>query len=358
MTSKTMKMAAACLLAGSIMGSQAPAIAGSDHSSDTWSGDYTGGSLPTGTFLALQYAGFAHSDAFIDPSGNQVPNSHSTFLEEYQRFVYFSQLGGHPFVLQAALPFQNLTDVNVPTLPNNQVGEGFADPVLFFSYFFISDAKTQRWLGFTDYNYLPLGNYDNTKALNLAPDHQYTNVPEIGYTEGLAKFSPSLKGVFFDFVGNASFHTDGNNPINFGIPVPLSPIGPVVPGSLTYDKLTQTPSYDVKAFLRYEPSTFTFVSLGIEKSWGGEQTVTNGRVIALGGAVVVPQGPLALSEDDYLRGHIQFQFPLARDFTIGGDIFHDFQSVGGFREDIGAEIRLTKFFFPAPPPASGPMYTK
>jgi hypothetical protein len=356
-----MKLAAACLLAGSMMGWQVPAFAGSDHSSDTYSGDYQGGSLPTGTFIALQYAGFAHADAFFDTSGNQVANSHANVWEEFTRFAYFASLGGHPFVIEAELPFATLTDVNVPGEPNNDVKGGFVDPVFHLTYFFISDAHTQRWLGFTNYFYLPLGQYDNTKVFNLSTDHQFTDVPQIGYTEGLAKFSPNLKGVFFDFVGNASFHTDGNNPINFGVPV-----GVLGPGNLTYDKLTQTPSYDVKAFLRYEPSTFAFVSLGIEKSWGGEQSVSNGRVTALGGAVVIPCGPgspackspLALSEDNYLRGHIQFQFPLAKDFAIGGDIFHDFQTEGGFRDDFGAEIRLTKFFFPAPPPASKGMYTK
>jgi hypothetical protein len=64
---------------------------------------------------------------------------------------------------------------------------------------------------------------------------------------------------------------------------------------------------------------------------------------------VAPQAPLSLSKDDFLRGHLQFQFPLARDFAVAADIFHDFTRVGGFKDDIGAEIRLTKFFFPQPP---------
>jgi hypothetical protein len=34
------------------------------------------------------------------------------------------------------------------------------------------------------------------------------------------------------------------------------------------------------------------------------------------------------------------QIPLAQDFTIAGDVFHDFEATGGFRENIGVEIRL------------------
>ena len=332
MTSKSMKSTAACLVAGSIVGWHAPAMAGSDNSSDTYAGDYSAGSLPTGTFIALQYLGFAHSNAFINTAGNQLPNSHANIWEEFTRFAYFTQLGGHPFIIEAELPFATLTNVNLPGT-NSLVQGGLADPVFHLTYYFISDAQTQRWLGFTNYLYMPFGNYDNTKAINVATAHQFTDVPQIGYTEGLEKFSPGLKGFFVDLIANASIHTDGNGPINLGV--------------VSYDTLTQRPSYDVKAFLRYEPTTFSFVALGIEKSWGGEQVATNGRFAV---PLPLPQPPnLSLTKDDFLRGHLQFQFPLARDFAVAADVFHDFARVGGFRDDIGAEIRLTKFFFPQPP---------
>jgi Putative MetA-pathway of phenol degradation len=344
MTSTSMKLIAACMLLGSIAGWHAPAIAGSDNSSDTYAGDYTGGSLPTGTFIALQYAGFAHSNAFVDSAGNQVPNSHANIWEEFTRFAYFTQLGGHPLVLEAEVPFATLTDVNLP-LPgtNNQVASGLTDPVVHVTYFLISDAQTQRWLGLTNYIYMPFGNYDNTKSINVATAHQFTDVPQIGYTEGLGKFSPALKGFFFDLIANASIHSDGNGPLNI-----VNPAG-LPPGILTFDKLTQSTSYDVKAFLRYEPMTFTFVALGIEKSWGGEQIATNGRFAPTGLPFALPAPPSSLSKDDFLRGHLQFQFPLARDFAVAADVFHDFTRAGGFKDDIGAEIRLTKFFFPQPP---------
>jgi hypothetical protein len=342
MTSTSMRLTAACLVVGSIVSWQAPAIAGSDNSSDTYAGDYSAGSLPPGTFLVLQYAGFAHSNAFVDTTGNQLPNSHGNTFEEFTRFSYFTQLGGHPFVIEAEVPAATLTDVNIPGT-NNLVAGGFTDPVVHLTYFFISDAQTQRWLGFTNYFYLPFGRYDSQKIISVGTANQFTDVPQIGYTEGLGKFSPGLKGFFFDLVANASLHTDGDNPVNFPINV-ATPVG-LLPATLTYNKLTQSTSYDVKAFLRYEPATFAFVALGIEKSWGGEQIAINGTIAPFG----IPQGPLSLTKDDFLRGHLQFQFPLARDFAVAADVYHDFDRVGGFKEDIGAEIRLTKFFFPQPP---------
>src|SRR5215470_3952202 len=199
MTSKAMKWVAVYALLGSV-GWQASAIAGSDNSSDTYAGDYQGGSLPTGTFLAIQYMGFSHPNAFIDPTGHELPNSHANILEEFTRFAYFSQIAGHPFVIEAEIPFATLTDVNIPGT-NSLVAGGLADPVVHLTYFFISDAKVQRWLGFTNYFYLPLGRpFDNQKAVNVSTARQFTDVPQIGYTEGLGKFSPALNGFFFDLV--------------------------------------------------------------------------------------------------------------------------------------------------------------
>jgi hypothetical protein len=112
--------------------------------------------------------------------------------------------------------------------------------------------------------------------------------------------------------------------------------------------LTQRNSYDVKAFLRYEPTLFLFVALGIQKSWGGEQMAINGKFAVTGLPLVVPQANLSLGRDDYLRGHFQLQLPITekKDLAVAWDVFHDFDRVGGLRNDIGLEVRLTKFFIP------------
>jgi len=256
--------------------------------------------------------------------------------------TYFTAVANHPFIIEADLPFATLTDVNIPGT-NNSVAGGLADPVFHMSYFFISDAKVQRWFGFTDFLWLPLGrNYNSRSPVNVSTPGQLTNTPQFGYTEGLGKISPSLNGLFFDLVANASFHTNGHNPLEV-----VNPPGAPFPGLLTFDGLTQKPSYDVKAFLRYNPSTFLFAAFGIEKSWGGEQIATNGTFVPTGLPVGIAQPNMSIGQDDFLRGHFQFQVPLAKDFTIAGDVFHDFRATGGFKENIGVEVRLAKFFFPS-----------
>ncbi len=133
-----------------------------------------------------------------------------------------------------------------------------------------------------------------------------------------------------DVIANASVHTDGDSPVS------------LAPG-VQFDKLTQDNSYDIKAFLRYEFGPLSHVAVGIEKSWGGNQVASGGELQTIFG------GPTSLGKDDFTKGHLQIQIPLRADFTVATDITHDFQREGGVKEDVTAEVRLTKFFVPQAP---------
>jgi hypothetical protein len=325
-----------------VAASYIPVKAGSDNSADPYAGDYTLGSLPTGTFIAAQYLGYFHSDAFIDTKGSLLPSSHAKIYEEFTRFAYISQLGGHPLIFDMEIPSATLTDVNIPGT-NNLVAGGFADPVVNITYFFDADVTNQRWLGFTSHFYLPIGrSFDDQRVINVSTAGQFAYVPQIGYTEGFQKFSSSLSGFFFDLMANASFHTDGANPLYI-----VNPINAPVPGVLSYSALVQATSYDVRTYLRYQPTAaLFFIAIGLEKSWGGEQSATNGKFAVSGLPLVIPQPSLSLTKDEFLRGHFQLEVPIAQDFAIAADVVHDFDRIGGFREDFGVEIRLLKYFAP------------
>lgn len=328
-----------------LLGSNTLAVAASDNNPHTYAGDYQAGSLPIGTAIVSQYLSYAYSDSFVDPTGHALPNSHANTWIEFTRVSYFAEFANRPLVIEADLPFATLTDVNIPGT-NNAVAGGLVDPVFHLTYFVITDAKVQRWLGLTSFFWLPVGrSFDNQAAVNVSTPNQFTFTPQLGYTEGLGKLSPSLTGLFFDLVANASFHTDGNSPLQV-----INPASTPIPGIVTYEQLTQRPSYDVKGFLRYNPSTFLYAALGIEKSWGGEQIATNGKFVVAGLPITIAQPDLSISRDDFLRGHFQFQVPITPDFAIAGDVFHDFQAAGGLRQNIGVEIRLAKLFFPPPRP--------
>src|SRR5262249_20192818 len=133
----------AALLFLGVVGQQTPVMAGSDNSTDVYAGDYALASLPSGTFVAAQYLGYFHSDAFIDSARRELPNSRANIFEEFTRFGYLGEIGGHKWVVGVEVPSATLTDVNVPGT-NNLVAGGFTDPVLDFSYFLVADAQIER----------------------------------------------------------------------------------------------------------------------------------------------------------------------------------------------------------------------
>src|SRR4051812_48636651 len=106
-----------------------PAIAASDNNPHTYSGDYQGGSLPIGTAVVSQYLGYAHSNTFVDPTGQTLPNSHANTWYEVTRVSYFAEFANRPLVIEADLPFATLTNVNIPGT-NNAVAGGLVDPVV------------------------------------------------------------------------------------------------------------------------------------------------------------------------------------------------------------------------------------
>ena len=58
-------------------------------------------------------------------------------------------------------------------------------------------------------------------------------------------------------------------------------------------------------------------------------------------------GDVLLGKDEYVKGHLQFGFPLSETFQISADLTHDFQREGSFKEDFTAEIRMSTFIMPA-----------
>jgi hypothetical protein len=338
--------AGAIAAAAMVAGLQAPAYAGSDNSSDTWAGDVNGLALPTGTFIAIDYSGYRHSDEYVANKGNIFntltggqKNIASTgeIFTDITRFVYFSELWGKPLVFEAAFTFGDAREINIGNLPvpvgglgPQTVHNGFLDPVFFVTYGLIVEPRMERFLGFTQYFYLPMANYNKFAQVNFATPGQFTYVPQLEYAEGLGKWSPALKGFWIDVIANASLHTNGDSPLA------------LAPG-VQFDKLTQDNSYDVKGFLRYDYTRGGHVAIGLEKSWGGNQVGSGGLLQTIFG------GPQSLGKDDFLKGHFQVVVPVMPDLHVGADITHDFERDGGLREDITAELRITKFFLPSAP---------
>jgi hypothetical protein len=328
---------------------------GSDNSTDTYAGDTNWFGLPSGTFALQQYLSYNTSNQYIATPA--VPQTNANVFStltggtrtsipstlDYQtattRLSYYTNIFGLPLMLEGAARYERVNTVNVGNFPSPIGGLGpqsqdtntFDNPELSagLGLGVIADARSQRFLAVKNYFYLP-SNFDNTKQFNVNPPRIFTWVPQLAYSEGLAKFG--LTNLWVDLIGNASVHSQGDSPLA------------LAPG-VQFDKLTQSTSYDMKAFVRYETAPLNFVAVGIEKSWGGNQLASGGILELIFG------GPQSFGMDDFTKGHVQFGLPLPYDFQLAADISHDFQRDGGFKENVGAELRITKLFMPSAPPA-------
>jgi hypothetical protein len=335
MRRSTLKSLRAAAAAGALgMLSASGAFAGSVSGADTWAGDYVGIGLPTGTLIVHDYVGYSRNNDVIDTNGNKL-GGHADIWSNIARVDYFlTKVGGMSLSLHAALPYAQIDNANIAGVPQTTHG-GFFSPVLFQTLGVIIDPRQQRYLGVTSYEYLPLGDYSKTSVINAATPAQFVWVPEIGYAEGLAKYG--AKGFWLDVIAQASIHSNGSDPLS----------GSIGPFSFAYKTLEQENSYNLRGFVRYDYMPLGHVAVGVEKSWGGLQTLTDGSATILG-----PLPNKEILKDDYLRGHLQLTMPLAKDFQVGADLHHDFERVGGYKEEFGAELRFTKFFIPPPPSAS------
>jgi hypothetical protein len=326
---------------------------GSDNSTDTWAGDLNWLGLPSGTLILQQYASYSKSNQYIatptTPSNGANVFSKLTggmtpipsTLEYYtttSRASYYTSFWGQPLVLEGAVRYEKANTVNVGNLavPVGGLGPQTMDPNIWdnpefsfgLGYGIIADRRAERFLEVKSYFYLP-SNFNNLNQFNVDPPRMFTWVPQLGYSEGLTKFG--LTNMWIDLIGNVSVHGPGDSPLA------------LAPG-VQFDTLTQSTSYDFKAFVRYADMQRAYIAAGIERSWGGNQIASGGLLETIFG------GPTSFGTDDFTKGHLQFGAALPYDMQLAADVTHDFEREGGFKEEFGIEFRLTKFFVPPQPP--------
>ena len=287
----------------------------------TYAGDAGGLNFPVGTVAVTNYTAYRNGGTFYDSNGVADKTGHIDVITNGARIDWIAaKIHDMPLVLSASLPY-GYADNGALGGEDASTQSSFFSPNVFVTLGAIVDPKNERTLGVSSYVFFPLGNYDSTKDVNIATPDQTVIVPQFAYEEGLGKFSPALKNFWIDIFGGAAFHSDGDNPVTIG--------------GNGFDRTEQENSYDINVYLRYNWNALTFVAIGAEKSWGGEQIAKGGALGAL--------GDVSLGKDEFLKGHLQLGVPLSETFQIAADITHDFHREGGFEEDFTAEIRMSTF---------------
>lgn len=261
-------------------------------------GDYA--YLPAGTGLAVGYLNYGSSSTYKLPNGTSVPNSRLESVVAVARGVYYSEFAGQAFAVQAILPFGGITQArvggaNLPTA--NGLGDLVLSPVWYPIH---SSAPTGTTIGLATYLTLPTGNYSVTKASLGSGTVAIT--PQLGVIQGLGS------GFFFDGALDAAFAFNHNDQ---GI------------------RISQDPSMQAQAYLRYQISKATSASFGYSGTFGGQV-----RYNGINQASKTRVDELRVFANTFLTDTIQLQ----------GMIGTDVNASGGFKQDVVAQIRLLKVF--------------
>lgn len=147
--------------------------------------------LPAGTTLIASY--FSHisaTDAYHN--GNKVAKNMDLSANIGMiRPVYYMKLGPLTIDPQMIIPFGNQTLQTNASVGGEFSSSGLADPIVAATIWFINDPASKTYLGFTPWFFLPLGEYDKHKPVNLG-GNRFMFREEVGFVKGFGDLNIDL----------------------------------------------------------------------------------------------------------------------------------------------------------------------
>lgn len=200
---------------------------------------------PPGTKLFLTY--FKHTFGHKLYRDGHLENDDFNLVQNVVilRQVFFTKIG--PFVVdpQFLVP---AGEAAVDTGGAHLSATGIGDPILCGTAWLVNNPGTKTWLGLTPFLTVPIGDYDNDRALNMG-SNRWIFKGEAGFVKGLGEKT------YFDLV--AAYEIYGNNN-DFGS-----------------DSVTQKQEgvATLEAHLSYDLAKDIFASLDYYGHFGGETKV-------------------------------------------------------------------------------------
>lgn len=153
-------------------------------------GDYV--PAPPGTNLALVYLQYAHSGALY-AKGDKVDDKAELDSEiAIFRYVGFTKLAGMTLDYQVLQPYGHVSGGGSTSGLGSATG--FADTILVSTLWVHNSPANKSYLGITPYVYLPTGEYDRSKSLNLG-EHRWKGSMQAVYSQGFGNhFVAELAG--------------------------------------------------------------------------------------------------------------------------------------------------------------------
>jgi hypothetical protein len=267
---------------------------------DLDAGDYVPAAADT--TLGLLYLQYAERDHLYRDGDKQTGSAGLDSQIGILRLVHYTDLGGYRIAPQILLPFGRLDGRH----DGGTLGDssGLADPILAMPIWLLNQPQRRRFFGITPYLFIPVGSYNNDRALNLGENRWKFNL-QAGYVTGLGD------KLALDLAADVTFY--GRN------------------HSYGAHKWShrQKPSYQYQGFLRYPLRDNLDLRVGLSHQTGGENRMEQSWLDD------------SQRSSKWSAGFAWFFLPgtqLAA--TVGRDIAVEH----GFREDSRLNIRLLQVF--------------
>ncbi|WP_253447085.1 transporter [Halomonas sp. Y3] len=270
------------------------------HAIDIDPGDYT--ALPAGTNLAMLYYQYATNDRLY-ANGERAPENAGldTNIGIF-RYVHFMEVGGYIVDPQILLPFGQV-EAKGDLAPLGSTS-GIADPILAATVWLVNDPENNHYLGITPFLQVPVGSYDNKRALNLG-ENRWAFSLQTGYIRGLTET------LALDLAADVTLH--GKNS-DFGA---------------ESADLKQDPLYQFQGYLRHNLTQTWDVRGGLSYTYGGETKV---------------DGQRQDDKTETLSATIGTGYFITPTVQVLANYGQDLSVENGFREEHRVNLRLLKVF--------------
>ncbi len=255
---------------------------------------------PAGTTVFLGYAIYGQHDEFKPIGGpKQSDGTNLDVKLSIARLAHYFDIGNTLALVEVLQPIGSLDKARIGGTPL-QGSSGLGDTIFAAALWPINNKEKQTYLGVTLYVTVPTGKYDKFQAINLGGNRVVYD-PEIALHQGF--------GDHWSMDLTADLILYGNNNES---------------GVLGQQTLSQKSSAQVQGFVNYKWSNGLATSIGYEGYRGGRQQldgVNNG---------------LATHYDEVRFVASKFITPK---FQLLGEVNHQFNVDGGFRQAVGFTLR-------------------
>lgn len=253
-----------------------------------------------GRTLFLTYGQATRATEFSLDGAGEIPGSRLNTSAIVLRMVHYREIGGRKYSFQAFGPVGKIGTARIGGA-DAPVKDGIGDLTVAASTFFAASSDPAgSTVGLTMFLTAPTGAYEFGKV--SLGSGTWSLTPQIGVIQGFGN------GLFFDGYLDATFRRDHTED---GV------------------EISQDPSIQVQAYLRYQPSMATSISVGYSGIFDGKIEYDG---VYTGQKTRVDQ--LRFFTNHFVTEDTQLQLQLARDIKVEG----------GFKNDAVAQIRFLKVF--------------